>query len=169
MTKFDKENLKLIAAIGQNRELGCKNDLIWRIKEDMQFFRQQTLDNYIIMGRKTYESLPPKLPRRRYIVLTSDRNLVPNEDLLIHRNIEDTLGFVDANQGEGFYVIGGGQIYKEFLPYVSLMHLTEIQATCEDADTFFPSFDKNEWDIERGCLFNVCGEIPYTHVLYKRK
>ena len=72
-----------------------------------------------------------------------DKNLFSNEDLLVYRNIGGALEFVDANKGEGFYVIGGGQIYKEFLPYVSLMHLTEIQATCEEADAFFPSFDKN--------------------------
>lgn len=162
------ENLKLIVAIGQNRELGYKNNLIWRIKEDMQFFRQQTLDNYIIMGRKTYESLPPKLPRRRYIVLTSDQSLKTNEDLIIYRNVEDALEFVDKNSSEGFYVIGGGQIYREFLPYVNLMHLTEIEKKFDDADAFFPDFDKSEWNIEYGPAL-VVDEIPYKHVLYRRK
>ena len=162
------ENLKLIAAIGKNNELGYQNNLIWRIKEDMQFFRQQTLDNYIIMGRKTYESLPPKLPRRKYIILSSDQNLTTTEDHIVHRNVSDVLEFVDTNKSEGFYVIGGGQIYKEFLPYVDVMHLTEIERTFELADAYFPQFDKDDWDIERGPQLTD-EDVVYRHVLYRKK
>lgn len=74
------KNLSLIAAIGQNMELGYQNDLIWRIKEDLQFFKEKTMGTYIIMGRKTYESLPKNLPGRKYIVLTSDKNIIGIKD-----------------------------------------------------------------------------------------
>src|SRR5690554_4360931 len=103
------KNLSLIAAIGQNMELGYQNDLIWRIKEDLQFFKEKTMGTYIIMGRKTYESLPKNLPGRKYIVLTSDKNINSSDRLIAFRNIKDILEFIKSMEDSYFYVIGGGQ------------------------------------------------------------
>ena len=162
------KNLSLIAAIGQNMELGYQNDLIWRIKEDLQFFKEKTMGTYIIMGRKTYESLPKNLPGRKYIVLSSDKNINSSDRLIAFRNIKDILEFIKSMEDSYFYVIGGGQVYGSFLPYVNSMHLTEINASFEQADTFFPTFDKKEWIQESGQLFKE-NEISYRHVLYLKK
>lgn len=162
------KNLSLIAAVGKNLELGYQNDLIWRIKEDLQFFKEKTMGTYIIMGRRTYESLPKNLPGRKYIVLTSDVNITSNDKLITFKSIFDVLKFIQSMQDSNFYVIGGGQVYGSFLPYVNSMHLTEINASFEQADTFFPIFDKNEWIQESDQLLKE-NEISYKHVLYLRK
>ena len=162
------KNLKIIAAVGKNMELGYRNDLIWKIKEDLQFFKKQTMGNYIIMGKNTYESLPKQLAGRKYIVLTSDEHLHKNDKLLTFRTIRDVLEFVKKNKDSQFFVIGGGQIYKSFLPYVNAMYLTEINDTFKNADTFFPAFDKNQWIKQNIQVFEE-NKITYKRILYLRK
>ncbi|MFA5603277.1 MAG: dihydrofolate reductase [Bacilli bacterium] len=162
------KNLSLIAAIGKNMELGYQNDLIWKIKEDLQFFKQKTMGSYIIMGRKTYESLPKKLQERKYIVLTNDTNINSSDSLTVFRNIKDILEFIKNMQDSYFYVIGGGQVYGAFYPYVDSMHLTEVNASFKQADTFFPTFDTNDWIENPDQVLEENG-ISYRHVLYLRK
>lgn len=115
-------HLSIIAAIGKNRELGFKNDLIWKIREDLTYFKNKTMNSYIIMGRKTFDSLPKKLVGRTYMILS---NQLQNENHLIFRNVEEIITFINNNQGN-YYVIGGGEMYSLFMPYVDTMYLTEI-------------------------------------------
>ena len=131
----------LIAAIGKNRELGKGGDLIFHIKEDMQFFKETTTGHKIVMGRKTWESLPFKLPNRTNIVITSQEFDGPNE--IVH-DLED---FTAKNKDskEEIFVIGGGKIYAEFLPVAVNLYLTEVDADA-DADVYFPEFDKLKYD-----------------------
>ena len=131
----------LIAAIGKNRELGKGGDLIFHIKEDMQFFKETTTGHKIVMGRKTWESLPFKLPNRTNIVITSQEFDGPNE--IVH-DLED---FIAKNKDskEEIFVIGGGKIYAEFLPVAVNLYLTEVDADA-DADVYFPEFDKLKYD-----------------------
>lgn len=127
----------IIAAIGKNRELGKNGELIFHIKEDMQFFRETTTSHTVVMGRKTWESLPHKLPNRRNLV--ASRRPVEGAD----DTISDLAAFIKANQDtpEEIFIIGGGSIYAAFLPYTQNLYLTEIDATDPTADTFFPAFD----------------------------
>ena len=129
----------LIAAIGKNRELGKNGELIFHIKDDMKFFRETTLGHKIVMGRKTWESLPSKLPNRTNIVISSRDFEGPDE--IIH----DLADFMAKNKDtdEEIFIIGGGMIYKEFLPVASSLYLTEVDAGDETADAYFPDFDKN--------------------------
>jgi len=162
------KNLSIIASIGKNRELGYQNDLIWRIKEDLQFFKETTMGSYIIMGKNTFNSLPKNLPGRKYVVLTSDLNLCTNDKITVLRNLKETLEFVKSFDSYQHYVIGGGQVYSSFLPYVDSMYLTEIDAEFNQADTFFPEFDKDEWKKEEGVTLQE-NDTSYKHVLYLRK
>lgn len=134
----------LIAAIGKNRELGKNGQLIFHIKEDMQFFRNTTMGHTIIMGRKTWESLKKKLPGRKNIVIS--RSEVEGADEVIH----DIATYIEKNKdtGEEIFVIGGATIYKEFLPAAKTLYLTEIAATAEDADAFFPFFNPDNYSRE---------------------
>ena len=159
------KNITLIAAIGKNLELGKDNHLIWHFREDMQFFRKHTIHKPIIMGRKTLESLPGLLPERQHIVLTKRLLEFPDEVLVMH-SISDLLSHIEQC-GEEFMVIGGASIYQELLPYSDTMLLTKIDAE-SDADVYFPSFNKEDWDSvvlseqeERG--------ISYKHFVYTRK
>ena len=128
----------LIACIGKNRELGKGGELVFHIKDDMKFFRGTTKGHKVVMGRKTWESLPSKLPDRENIVVSSQD--LEGPDLVVH-NISE---FIDTykNTEEEIFVIGGGKIYAEFLPFSSNLYLTEVDAGYEGADTFFPEFDR---------------------------
>lgn len=132
----------IIAAVGKNRELGKKGDLIFHLKDDMKFFRETTSGHKIVMGRKTWESLPGKLPNRTNIVITSRDFEGPDE--IVH----DIDQFIADNKDtdEEVFIIGGGKIYEEFLPFASKVYLTEVDAEDKEADTYFPEFDKTEFD-----------------------
>ena len=163
-------NLGIIAAVAQNREIGSQNELLCHIKEDLEFFKKITMDSYIIMGRNTYESMPKNLSRRNYIILSRDENFNLDAPKIVHHNIETTLAFVSQESNSAFWVIGGGIIYNNFLPYVDKMHITEIFKEYPNADIFFPEFNKEEWQ-ENVEEVQYCPEskVNYRHVLYLRK
>lgn len=156
--------LSIIAAIGQNNELGINNQLIWHLKKDMKFFKETTINNKIVMGRKTFESLPKLLVNREHIILTKQNINLPNVKIF-----HDISSFLKAyeNLDEEIFNIGGQSIYKELLEYADKLYLTEIEATSK-ADAYFPIFDKN--DFEKEILSeNEEDGIKYKHVLYKRR
>lgn len=131
----------IIAAIGKNNELGKANRLIFHIKDDMKHFRGQTSGHKVVMGRKTWDSLPSKLSGRENIVIS--RHSFNGPDLIVN----DVDQFIKDNidTEEEIYIIGGGTIYQMFLPYAKHLYLTEVDASDPDADVFFPSFDKSSY------------------------
>ena len=160
------KDLTIIAAIGKNRELGQNNDLIWHIKEDMKFFKETTTGHPIVMGRKTYLSLPKMLPNRTHIVLTRSGASL-HSDVLSLSSIEEFMNLA-KNIDTDFYVIGGGTIYKEFLPYTTKMILTEIDESHKEADTYFPEFNEADWNQEVIGAFQD-KDIKYLRKVYTRK
>ena len=157
-------NIKMIAAVGKNGELGKNNDLIWHFKEDMQFFRSTTTGSTVVMGRKTFESLPKALPKRRNVVISKNSAFKP-EGAEAVSSIESALELIGDDRA---FIIGGASIYKEFLPYAKELYLTEIDSACPDADTYFPPFDRS------GYLREVLGEskengICFSFVKYIKK
>ncbi len=152
----------LIAAIGKNNELGKDNQLIWHIPEDLAFFKKMTMGKTIVMGRKTFESLPKLLPGRRHVVLSRNYNQFPNE-VTLYRSLKELL----EQEKEDFVVIGGEQIYRLFLEYATKMYLTEIEAKELDADAYFPRFKESDW--KRRILSEYEEPIPYKHVEYVKK
>ena len=135
--------LSIIAAIGQNRELGKDNDLLWNIPRDMNRFKQMTAGHTVVMGRKTFDSLWIKpLPKRKNIVLTSSADLGYSNVQIVHSLPE----ILDAVKGDGeVFVIGGAKIYELLLPYCSRMYITYVHSTF-DADTYFPEFELSQWE-----------------------
>lgn len=131
----------LIACIGKNRELGKNGELVFRIKEDMQFFKEVTMGHKVLMGRKTWDSLPEKLPGRINIVVS--RNPVEGAD----ETVTSLTKFVAENEDteEEIFVIGGGMVYFELLKHAKNLYLTEVDEV-KAADTFFPEFDKNQYE-----------------------
>ena len=157
-------NLTLIAAIGKNNELGINNTLIWRFKEDMKFFKENTMGKPIIMGRKTLESLPKLLPGREHIVLTKSN--LDIEGVKVFHSKENLLDYVSQFDND-FMVIGGASIYEQFIGNADKMLLTEIDAESK-ADVYFPEIKQDEWN--KKDLYDVVdGDISFKHVLYKRK
>lgn len=159
------KNISIIAAIGKNLELGKNNQLIWKFKEDMQFFKKYTINKPIVMGYNTFISLPKLLPNRLHIVLTS-KKIELGEQVIVVNSIDELLEKI-INYPE-VMVIGGASIYKQMLEYSDKMYLTEIDATDKDADTFFPTFNHELWNKE---LISKQEEqsIKFTHYVYTKK
>ena len=158
------DNITMIAAIGRNLELGKDNKLIWPIKEDLKFFKEQTMNKPIVMGRKTLESLPKLLPGRKHIVLTTRD--IANEEILVVHSIDELLNFIEDYKEE-VMIIGGASLYKEMLEYASKLILTEIDAEDKDADSYFPEFNRDLWDKEIISINNEHNP-KYKHLVYKK-
>ena len=158
--------LKMIAAVGKNNELGKDNNLIWPIKEDLKFFKNVTIGHTVIMGANTFYSLPKVLPNRTNIVLSQAKIDVP-EEVILYNDVNEFLEDY-KNKDEIVFVIGGGTIYRLFIDKVDEIYLTEIDAECNDATVYFPNFNKNEFNKEELSSHSE-NDLNYKHVLYRRK
>ena len=131
----------IVAAYGLNRELGKNNDLIWHLPEDLKHFKSITSGHPIIMGRKTYESIGRPLPNRQNIVISRQNDLaIPGCTVVSSLEGAYTL----LQEQSQVFLIGGGQIYKQYLNEVDVLEITEVQQEF-DADTFFPKIDLELW------------------------
>ena len=138
----------LIVAIAKNNVIGKDNKLIWHIPNDLKRFKQITSSHKIIMGRQTFESLPVVLPNREHIILTRNTDYNIDNDLVTIEHDFDSLLKKYSNSEEEVFIIGGSQVYKQFLPYCQKLYLTLIDNSFEDADTFFPEFDYNNYSVD---------------------
>ncbi len=154
--------ISIIAAIGKNRELGIDNKLIWDIPSDLKFFRKTTSGHTVLMGRKTYESIGRPLPKRRNIVISRDTEL-KIENVEVYNNIDEAL----KNITEEVFIIGGENIYSQFIDKADKLYITEIEESY-DADAYFPYFNKNNYN-RKVLSSRLENNIFYTHVLYTKK
>src|SRR3989344_4986634 len=137
--------LSLIAAIGKNNELGKNNTLLWHMPEDMKYFREITRGHAVIMGRKTFESLPGgPLPKRRNMVITRDKTYLRHGVDVVH-SLEEAIALFKESSDE-IFVIGGGEIYKQAMQYADKLYITHVDAEEKDADTFFPEIIPILWN-----------------------
>ena len=141
--------INIIAAITDNNALGKDNKLLFRLKKDMEHFKNITTDNVVIRGRKTYESIGKTLPNRVNIVLS--RNMKSNEDFYTFDSIEKAIEWSKENYPQKeIFIIGGASVYDKALKddIVDKLYMTKIKQTVEDADAFFPEIDyKRKWSI----------------------
>lgn len=128
----------LIAAVGENGEMGHNNDLLWHLPGDLPRFKKITMGSPIIMGRKTFDSIGRALPGRLNIVLTANDKWTA-KDVTVASSIEQALALANAESTDKAFVIGGGQIYTLFLAYATTLEMTEVFDS-PIADTFFPNF-----------------------------
>lgn len=141
--------MNMIVAVDSNWAIGHKGKLLVSIPEDMQFFRRETTGKVVVMGRKTLESFPNGLPlkNRVNVVITKDKEYNVKDAIICH-SIEEALEVLKQYNDEDIYVIGGESVYRQFLPYCSVAHVTKINYSY-DADTYFPNLDEmDEWTIE---------------------
>jgi len=156
--------INIIAAIGENNELGMNNKLIWKLPKDLQFFKETTMGKYVVMGRKTFESLPKKLPGRVMVVVSS-KDLDKDYDIICYHNLIDALKNLG---GKDIFIIGGASIYEQAIDFADTIYLTELGASEYNADTYFPQFDKNDWNIEH-LESGIDNGISYQRNKYVRK
>lgn len=138
--------ISIIAAVAKNNIIGGDNKLLWHIPEDLKHFKDITSNHTIIMGRKTFQSLPNVLPKRHHIVLTKDKNyIIDSDSVTIVHNLKEIVDKYKTSKEEVF-VIGGGEIYSAFLPYCKNLYLTKINKNFE-GDTFFPKIEPSQWKV----------------------
>lgn len=138
----------MIACIGQkNRELGNKNELLWRLPDDLKRFKEITSGHVVIMGKRTYDSIGKALPNRISIVLNHEQIVLP--DAIVATSIDEALSIAKAKEAKEVFVIGGGQIYKQMITHADKLYLTLVMGE-KEADTFFPEYNDFEKGVKTG-------------------
>jgi dihydrofolate reductase len=137
----------IVVAKAANHAIGRDNDLLWRLPDDFKFFKQTTLDHIVILGRKTFDSLPGLLPRRTFVIITRQKDYQAPEGHHVAHSLEEALVWCQTQEQKEVFIIGGGMIYKESIEkdLVDKMLITEVNTTIQDADTFFFEFNYKEW------------------------
>lgn len=144
---YNNKKITLIACVDKDYAIGYKNNLLFRIPDDLKRFKKLTTGNTVIMGRNTYESIGKPLPDRQNIILTHQTDLKVPDEVYIANNIEEAVNLAEHN----IFVIGGESIYRQFFEYADELLLTEVDGKVPDADAFFPEFNNNKkkkyWDL----------------------
>ena len=159
----------IIVAVSKNNMIGKDNSIPWFIPEDLKRFKEITMGKKMIMGRKTFESLPGVLPGRKHIILTRNKDYkVDNENVEVYYDFDDLINeFKDSE--EEVFIIGGSEIYNKFYKHANKLFLTEVDLQV-DGDTTFPIIDLNEWDLVNSSSKNISkSNIPYIYKDFTRK
>jgi dihydrofolate reductase len=160
--------ISIIVAIAQNYAIGKDNQLLWHLSEDLKRFKRITNGSIIIMGRNTYLSLPKRpLPNRINVVISD----VPDdyfEGAETVGSIEQALEYCSAEKES--FIIGGGSIYRQFMPLATKLYITKVHKDFE-ADTFFPDIDDEEWELveESDVQVDKNNSLQYSFLTYRRK
>ena len=160
--------ISAIVAVDNNWGIGYNGDLLEHIPEDLKYFKEVTADHIVVMGSKTWDSLPKKpLPDRTNIIISNRGNLLL-ENGAIRLSLDDLLlGIADFE--DDVFVIGGGSIYNQLLPFCSRVYVTKILKDHENVDTYFPNLDKSpEWEIDTCTDLQTSGNINYAFLTYNR-
>lgn len=136
--------ISLIWAMDKNNVIGYKNDMPWHLPNDLKFFKEKTVGNTIIMGRKTFESLGRVLPNRKHIVLTRGEERFP-DGVQVMREINEIKQYVADNPAEEVFVIGGGHVFEQVLPFADRLYVTVIDEAFK-GDVFFPEINFASWN-----------------------
>ena len=156
-------NISIIVAIAENRAIGFENKLLYWLPNDLKRFKALTTGHTIIMGRKTFESLPKgALPNRRNIVLSRQDIEFPGAER--YASLETALA--QCQNEEEIFIIGGGLIYAQFIDHAKRVYLTEIDGEDSEADVFFPEFDKSKYKrtvLQKG----TSGDLSYEMCKYE--
>lgn len=164
---FYLKMISIIVAVSDDWGIGMNNELLWQLPEDLKRFKKLTMGNAIVMGKKTWESLPKRpLPGRKNVVLTDN----PSECIdgaITAYSISDALEKCSIDKE--IFIIGGGSIYRQFMPLADRLYITHVHKITP-ADTYFNAIDPLQWEVtERDEHYNS-GEnaVPYTYIMYDR-
>lgn len=160
--------LTLIAAVSDNNVIGKNNDLIWHLPNDFKRFKKLTTGHQIIMGRKTFESLPGLLPNRTHIVISRKRDLTINKCKVV-TSLKNAIRLAYASDTNP-YIIGGGEIYKQAITIADKLEITRVHTSVE-GDTFFPEIDPTIWQLitEKNIKKDDSHKYDYSYLTYERK
>lgn len=166
-------DLSIVCALAQNRVIGRDNQLPWRLPADLAHFKKLTLGHPVIMGRKTFESIGRPLPQRTNIVVTTQSEWSAAGVTVVNslpQALDSAERAAEAMGVQEMMLIGGATLYKQAMPHVSRLYLTEVQANIE-GDAFFPEWNRAEW-VEKSCQLHSAdgkNDFAYAFAVYERR
>ncbi|MFD2288379.1 dihydrofolate reductase [Pedobacter petrophilus] len=160
--------LAIAVAVGENLAIGKDNQLLWHMPADLKFFKQTTSGHTVVMGRKTFDSVGKPLPNRRNIVITRDAALKIDGAEVV-TSLDEALEITKTEE-KPVFIVGGAEIYRQALPKTETLYLTTIHHSF-DADTFFPEFERSEWEVlsSEHHQADEKNKYDYTFEVLKRK
>ncbi len=160
--------ISIIAAVSDDLGIGYKNDLLWHIPEDLKRFRNLTTGNTVIMGKKTWESLPRRPLRDRKNIVLTDIMGEEFEGAAAAYSLEDAVA--KCKEDREIFIIGGGSVYHQFMNVADRLYITHVHRKAP-ADVYFPEISLGKWKVSEKKEFVSMDEkkIPYTYVIYERK
>lgn len=138
--------ISTIVAVSNNYAIGKDNQIPWYLPADLKYFKKQTLNHHIIMGKNSYVSIGRPLPKRTNIILTRNPFYIVSNCFVFH-SIGESLEFAKNNGEEEVFIIGGGTIYEQTKDLWDKVYITEVDVEIEDADTFFPRLETDKWNL----------------------
>jgi dihydrofolate reductase len=159
----------LIVAKAKNNVIGKDNQLIWKLSSDLKRFKTLTSGHYILMGRKTFESLGKPLPNRTHLIISRNSDYQAPEGHYAFPSVEDAFIFCNKIGLDQLFIIGGGQIYQETINLCDVLEITEVDAK-PDGDTLFPEINPEIWkEVDKeSFLADEKNEYPYAFVRYEK-
>lgn len=160
--------LSIIVATANDNVIGKDNKLIWHLPNDLKYFKALTTGKTIIMGRKTFESLPMILPNRKHVVITRDKNYKVDDDRVEIIYSAQELEKL-KNENEEHFIIGGAEIYNLLMPMAEKLYITKINETFE-GDAFFPQIDEKQWVIvdKKAGIVDEKNKHPHEFIIYEK-
>ncbi len=160
--------ISLLVALDEQGGIGIQNRLPWHLSADLKRFKELTMGHYILMGRRTYETIARSLPGRTMLVLTHDRSF-KTDHAQIATSLQEAIDMAVAGGESELFVIGGGQLFAQALPLAQRIYLTRVHASLP-ADAFFPAFDEHLW--RKTCLSthpaDEKNEYPFSFYIFER-
>lgn len=162
--------INLVVAASENNVIGKDNKLLWRLPNDMAFFKNTTWGMPVIMGRKTFESLGKPLKGRTNIVITTNKEFSAGNGVIVANSIDTSVKESEKTDAKECYVIGGGEIYKLALPQAQRIYMTRVHTNLQ-GDTFFPVIDEKAWQMISTTKFQPDEKhaFPYSFEIWQRK
>lgn len=162
--------IHIIAAMGRNNVIGNKNKIPWKIPQDLERFKKLTMGHWIVMGRKTYESIGRPLPGRTNVVITRKLSGIKDDSKIVIVNSLDAI--LSFKAGETIFIIGGGEVYQQAMKHADMLHITLIGKDFP-GDTYFPEINPDEWELIEQLAGNPGGdthpELYWWYQTYRRK
>lgn len=155
--------ISIIVAVSDNNVIGLNDNIPWEIEGEMSRFKELTIGNTVIMGRKTYESIGRPLPKRKTIIISKTKDIL-SENCITVKSLEEA--FILAKDEKEVFVAGGGEIYKQSLVFSDKIYLTVIHKKYK-GNIYFPNFNKDDFKLTYEK--RIEGNIPYTYYTYERK
>lgn len=164
--------LSVIVAMAHNRVIGLNNQMPWHLPADLAWFKKNTLNKPVIMGRKTFESIGRPLPNRHNIVISRQIESIDNKISNVSwvKSIDEAISLAQKQQPDEVFIIGGGNIYQQVLPLIDRLYLTHIDAELQ-GDTYFPDYLPEQWQViyQQDHQADEKNSYPYQFQILQRK